>query len=91
MTHSHIARLQVAVMERAAREDGRAARAEVAAAISRAERGEELSVLDLDLGDPAERAAYTQALTDVLEEKARRGRSAAAMLAARRLGRKLPQ
>lgn len=83
----HVARLQAAVLERATRDRDRAARAEVTAAIARAERGDELSLLDLDLDDPAKRG---RALSDVFEERARRDRAAAAMITVARLRRRIP-
>ena len=89
-TRGHVARLEAAVLERASLDHSREARTEVAAAISRAEQGKELSILDFDFQDPSQRAVYDRALTDVREERARRDRAAATLLAFKWLHGRVP-
>ena len=91
LSEGQLARLQAGAREQAMIERDRPVRAEIAAAIHRAEQGDELSILDIDLDDMTQREAYDQALTDVHRERERRDRSAAVHLAIKRLGRNVPR
>jgi len=90
-TSVHLAWLQASVLEQDLIDRDRAGRAEIAEAISRAERGDELSILDIDLDDVTQRTEYDRALIDVQEERARRDRAAASLLAVKRLRGKAPR
>ena len=52
MTPGHIARIEAGLREQEARERSRPVRAEIAKAIARADVGDDVSVLELDLSDP---------------------------------------
>jgi hypothetical protein len=80
-----VSRIEASISERAERErhGGRCGCIRCAAtrALERAEIGEEVSILDVDPGDPAFVAAFEYARKHIAAERARINRNAAALLA----------
>jgi hypothetical protein len=82
--------IEASLSEQVAQDYVRQARADVAEAIARAERGQQAFLVDLDPDDSAHLALFERALAAVREERARRDRVAAELLSIRIRNRRWP-
>lgn len=85
-----VAWILATVAEQAELQELREKRREIRNAIERAECGHQLSCLDFDVDDPTRRAAYETAYKNVLEERERVDRAAAALLSYKRIHNRWP-